>query len=447
MLGSAPSGNRITRIVGSTLCRAAALAVVLAVTACGGGGGGSNPSQLDSQPDPDSGGSQGDRLAFPDPLPLRGLDNPSLAYGLNQVADWNPITPFIDIVKTMRGWTAHYPSVWQGMSAAELAEAGYLDEQGWLRNIPPGVTGVTGLFAWEYDSVDIADVRAGRHTLLYRGEGRIDMTNVTVVSEAPGEIVFDVREYPGNWWFTIAETDPEGTGNYIRDISVVRNEQLDLFRVGALFNPRWLSLIEDARQLRFMNWIQTNKSRDERWEDITSPDYYTWSDPAGQEVPLEVQVRLANEVGADPWFNIPHLANDDYVRQFATFVRDHLDPRLRAHVELTNEAWNWQFPQTHELVEAGQALWGNGQVGVYYVKRATEVMQVWDTVFADEAGNTQVWVVDRETMKVHRRKVTTGNLLGKAAIQILDGLKSGETIAVAGVSRLREDMQVRKLEQ
>ena len=68
-------------------------------------------------------------------------------------------------------------------------------------------------------------------------------------------------------------------------------------------------------------------------------------------------------------------------------------------------------------------------------------------VFADEAGNSHVWVVDRDTMTVHRRKVTTGELTGTDSIQILDGLQSGEMIAISGVSRLREGMKVRHLEQ
>jgi len=68
-------------------------------------------------------------------------------------------------------------------------------------------------------------------------------------------------------------------------------------------------------------------------------------------------------------------------------------------------------------------------------------------VFADEAGNSNVWVVDPDTMKVHKRKVTTGNLTGKDSIQILVGLNSGQKIATTGVAQLREGMQVRDLSE
>jgi RND family efflux transporter MFP subunit len=68
-------------------------------------------------------------------------------------------------------------------------------------------------------------------------------------------------------------------------------------------------------------------------------------------------------------------------------------------------------------------------------------------VFADEAGNSNVWVVDPDSMTVHKRKVTTGNLTGKDSIQILEGLNSGEKIAVTGVVQLREGVQVRDLSE
>lgn len=56
-------------------------------------------------------------------------------------------------------------------------------------------------------------------------------------------------------------------------------------------------------------------------------------------VPVEDMVLLANLVGAAPWFTMPHTASDDYVRQFATHVRDALRPDVDVYVELSNEVW------------------------------------------------------------------------------------------------------------
>jgi len=68
-------------------------------------------------------------------------------------------------------------------------------------------------------------------------------------------------------------------------------------------------------------------------------------------------------------------------------------------------------------------------------------------VFADEAGTPNVWVVDPEKKRVQRRKVTTGDFTGTASIEIIEGLKNGEMIAVSGVSRLQENMLVRPVDK
>ncbi len=68
-------------------------------------------------------------------------------------------------------------------------------------------------------------------------------------------------------------------------------------------------------------------------------------------------------------------------------------------------------------------------------------------VFADEAGNSNVWVVDSESMTTRRREVTVGELTGTENIEIVEGLESGEVIAISGVSRLREGMEVRPVDK
>jgi multidrug efflux system membrane fusion protein len=66
-------------------------------------------------------------------------------------------------------------------------------------------------------------------------------------------------------------------------------------------------------------------------------------------------------------------------------------------------------------------------------------------VFADEKGNSFVWTVNLDTMTVHNRQVKTGSLTGAADISIISGLESGETIAVTGVTLLRENMKISDL--
>lgn len=83
---------------------------------------------------------------------------------------------------------------------------------------------------------------------------------------------------------------------------------------------------------------------------------------------------------------MPTKASDDYTRQFATYVRDHLDPSLKAHVEYSNETWKWAFQQTGWLDAQAKALWGEGTNLDYFAKRATETALMWDKVFGDQAN-------------------------------------------------------------
>jgi hypothetical protein len=98
-------------------------------------------------------------------------------------------------------------------------------------------------------------------------------------------------------------------------------------------------------------------------------------------------VHLANLVGSDPWFNMPHLADDAYIQSFATYVRNNLDPALTVRVEYSNEWWNWNFQQTQWLKAQTQAHWGveNYEAVLSYgAKMATNMAVIWREVFAQE---------------------------------------------------------------
>jgi RND family efflux transporter MFP subunit len=65
-------------------------------------------------------------------------------------------------------------------------------------------------------------------------------------------------------------------------------------------------------------------------------------------------------------------------------------------------------------------------------------------VVAGEGGQSTVWVYDETSGTVSSRVVTVGQMTGDE-IEILTGLKNGETITVMGSSNLSEGMKVRPL--
>ena len=145
-------------------------------------------------------------ISFPKLQPVTGLDNPSLAYGLSGIVDYNSQLKFVNIMKHIRPWIGHSPGKWGGVTYEELLAGGYLDDNGWVEKLPPGLEKITAMFAWADSGVGVEDNRAARYVLIYEGEGNLRMRNVSMVSQGRNRLVFDVSPFQGNWWFEIYST-------------------------------------------------------------------------------------------------------------------------------------------------------------------------------------------------------------------------------------------------
>lgn len=306
---------------------------------------------------------------------------PALAMGLNGIADWSTQHPFINVMKTSRPWIGHLPAQWGGFEAADLQEGGHLNENGWPISMPENVTKLeTFIFT---DQPLAADYLDGAWLVRYEGSGDLTIggraRNVLLRN---GEGRFTYKAGDGPVSITLNDINPDDP---IRNIAIFKQEHLPHYEAGVLFNPVWIDLIKDLRSLRFMDWMQTNGSIEVTWDDRPKLDDYTWV----EGVPLEVMVALANQIGADPWFNMPHMADDTYVRNFATLVRDTLEPNLIAYVEYSNEVWNFIFPQAVYARDQAETLWGKNETGwmQFYGMRAAQVMDIWTEVFEPTADS------------------------------------------------------------
>jgi len=323
-----------------------------------------------------------------------GVANPSVGMGLSGVSDWTAQLPFIDVMKTARPWTGHLPNRWGGWSNEDLASRGYLDEDGWLKSIPKDVVRVSTLVLTDLPKEVVS--ANGLYRVTYKGQGVVGVGGrVRDVQRRKDGIWFDFVAGEGFVEIVISKTDPQGTGDYIRDIQVVKQENIPLHEVGALFNPLWIKRIKDQRLVRFMDWMKTNDSTISAWSDRPKVSNYTYAD---RGVPMEIMVDLANEIGADPWFTLPHMATDEYMRRFAEYVRDNLDPALKAHVELSNEVWNWQFQQAQWAEAEASKRWGQQYKWVeFYGMRAAQMADIWLAAFGSEAPKRLVRVISTQT--------------------------------------------------
>ena len=106
----------------------------------------------------------------------------------------------------------------------------------------------------------------------------------------------------------------------------------------------------------------------------------TWS---RKGVPIEVMMALSTRLRAEPWVNIPHLADDDYVSRFASLVLEALPDDFRVWVEYSNEVWNSQFSQHREVARcpAGKNATGKRVATlVCQAERTDEVFRSWRRV-------------------------------------------------------------------
>ncbi|MFB9223017.1 hypothetical protein [Paracoccus cavernae] len=340
-----------------------------------------------------SGSPNSDKADGADATAVRApaVGNPSIAMGLAGIADWSTQSPFIDVFKTSRPWIGHLPGQWGGASEEVMAAA--TDEHGWLTRMPEGVSHVSTLILTEMPEGMVSS--AGTYRLSYQGEGEVTISGGRVIATRPGEIDFEYRPNGGNMvQIELRAIAPE---NPIRQISVVHERDLARFAAGQVFNPAWLARIGDMRALRFMDWMATNGSPVAHWSDRAEPQDASWAGPAG--VPLEVMVKLANETGTDPWFTLPHLADPQYIEQFASYVRDQLDPKLTPWYEYSNEVWNWQFPQAQWANEQGQALWPDlGTAWVeYYAGKSVEMAQIIDKTYGPKPAQSYHKVISTQT--------------------------------------------------
>ncbi len=135
-----------------------------------------------------------------------------------------------------------------------------------------------------------------------------------------------------------------------------------------------------------------------RWSDRPLPRDARWN---LKGAPLEVMIALANTTGKDPWFTIPHAADDDYVRRFAQTVKSSLSPELKIYLEYSNEVWNPDYPQFDYAAKKGQSL-GLGDdlrsaAARYQAKRSVEIFRIWEGVFGAERKRRLVRVLSGQS--------------------------------------------------
>ncbi len=290
-----------------------------------------------------------------------------LALNISGMSYWAAEQPFSNLAHNAARWRVQIndaPFTWDTPLPS-------MTEDGYPTRVPEGAVMDSFLIFTEHRNnlpVELSVHYDGKGRMTYVGGGELE-------ARFPGRD--DVRNLrkPDAFTGRILETDP---ADPIRNIRVYERGPIPKSR----FREPFLQRLKGMSALRFMDWMGTNNSKVRSWNDRPRPGQFGRSDLG---VPLEYMIELCNEVKIDPWFNMPHLADDDYVQRFAEQVRKDLDPSLNVHVEYSNEVWNTMFDQADYAGKQGLAL-GFSNDGYqaqlrYYAHRATQIISRWEDVF------------------------------------------------------------------
>lgn len=354
---------------------------------------------------------------LPPPAPPVVSTPPTAALGTNlsDWMDWGTEQPFINLFKTSRAWIPQAPGVWDTGEAAKLD----LDADGWVRSLPAATDANTvyrSVSTLLLNGFDLNGLRpSGDYVVLYDGVGRIDYAlgaSKNASLSSPGRDVIRIdNTNSGGIQLTIAETDPQHTGNYLRNIRVVAPGKVcaddplafcatdgdpacqrpactstEAVADTRLYHPSFLKTLAPYQVLRFMspmsiNVISNSQPQLVNWADRARLSTARWSNQQG--IPLEAVATLANQTHTDPWLNMPHQASDEYMRLAAKQIHDTLDPARKVYLEYANEIWNGGFSAGNWVQSQGQAEWPNTSDSPYtkrinwYGKRSAQMCDIW----------------------------------------------------------------------
>lgn len=315
--------------------------------------------------------------------------------GLNiaGLTDWDAEIPFVDEFHLAREWISQKEG--EGWGKGPKLD---LDEHGWIKSLAAGCLAETPLFTGTNKHYPKGD-----YTVLYEGEGELKINvdgGATVKSSEPGKTILTTTPDSNGWFVQIRKTNPQ---NYIRNIRVLMPGSADTYQKEP-FQKDFLARLQGFNTIRFMDWMATNGSKVKTWADRPKLEDASWTTKGA---PVEVMVTLCNRLKANAWFCMPHLADDDYVRHFAQYVKANLDPQLKVYIEYSNEVWNGMFEQS-KWVEAQAKEMKIGPPerpwegkAMRYVQRVGEIGDIWKAelpadrlvrVAAWQAGGGEYWL-------------------------------------------------------
>lgn len=309
-----------------------------------------------------------------------------IGINLNKFRDWSPEFWVNDFFKQSRGW---------------LEKDLNLTISGWVRSLKPGQTATTLLFSPQLSGEKL-DYPKGPYNVYFRGNGTFKWSdNIKVLKSARGYQLIELLEASGDGiYLTLESTNPN---NYLKDIKIRSTQPSDR---SVFYKPFLNSLNNDGfgnskgfKTIRFLflNPAYNNLPQAHLfYKNLpkTTDAFWTSKGPPVEGPPLDMMISLCNTLNANPWFCIPHMATDSFVRVFAKRIKDKLNPNLKVYIEHANEVWNPGFEFNDYSIKQGLKIKFSTdpfEAGLrYHAWKSVRIFNEFERIFADNSRLVRV---------------------------------------------------------
>lgn len=256
---------------------------------------------------------------------------------INAVNYYSPAVAFNDLAKSASEMLAypHGTGVWDSGKMDQLP----VDANGWPLQLPSTIDGTPQAVRFL-----INNQYAGEYVVRYDGEGAINFVGESQLVD--GELHITLPGDGGNVWFNITASTE---GNNLRNMRIIPVSFANSEASMPTFRTDFIQGLQPFGVLRFLDFAEINNSTQAHWSERNTINTRTQGN--GKGVAWEHMIELCNQLDADAWLLVPHMASDDYLTKLARLFRDRLDPGRKLYIEFSNEVWNWQFTQSNYVLD------------------------------------------------------------------------------------------------
>ncbi len=318
-------------------------------------------------------------LLFTISLAFGQIERP-VGINLTSINDYSREFVFTDAFQQCRPWISHDNvdgADWNSEVEIPVNRQGFPLELPYDDGIhPPQI--VRTLFLTELEGHN----EGGNYRMIIKGKGQVFLWGAAHGTyKTPLDTLVNVDNTAGAVFMELEISDKN---NPINDIKFIYPKYAQSFQ-NQKYTTEFLDFIDDFQCIRLMDWLQTNNSLNENWEDRTPFDNYTQGVDNG--VSWETIIEICNLKQKDAWINIPHRATDDYIMKLAQLFKDNLNPNLNIYLEYSNEVWNGIFEQNYYAAEKGAELGYTGEpwerTWKYTAKRSADIFYIFENVFGN----------------------------------------------------------------